>query len=338
MTATTERVAFSSQVDEWPHSVFPTGWFQLGWLDDLQPGEVKPLRLFSRELVQFRTAGGDVHVLDAHCGHMGANIGHGGWVEGECVVCPFHGWQWGGDGINRYVPAEDRAIDRRRQRSWPVTVTNGIVWIWHDAQGREPQWQPHATQPEFGRDDYYPLKPHCTRHYPDAVARPQYLVENNSDVEHLRWVHGTKSPVRLVDQVEDGPYMETTISLTYGYGKKSTKFTPDGPVETFLLSSTQGVGANMVRYPLDGTITFYCCTPIDDKLAHLYQTLLVRREGGTGDEPSGLAGARVRELIAQFANDFPIWAHQIYITKSPLTRDEAKPMGTLRRWAKQFYA
>jgi hypothetical protein len=34
-------------------------------------------------------------VLSAHCRHLGAHIGHGGTVNGDRVVCPFHGWEWG---------------------------------------------------------------------------------------------------------------------------------------------------------------------------------------------------------------------------------------------------
>lgn len=340
----TPVVELSTQSDDWPYTAYPTGWFQIGWLEDLAFGEVRPARYFGRDLVQFRTASGQVHVLDAHCGHMGAHLGHGGWVDGECVVCPFHGWQWDGAGVNRLVPAEGGPLNRRRQRSWPTRVTNGIVWIWHDGRGREPLWEPHPTQDEFGAAHYYPLHPHCAKAYENIGCRPQYLIENNTDVEHLRWVHGTKSPVRLVHQVEDGPFMHTRIGITYGHGKKSTRFTPDGPVETSLDSSTQGVGANMVRYPLDGTISFYCATPVEERRANLYQTLLIRRDEPAANsaadvdaEPTGRAGARMNELISQFTKDFPIWEHQHYVRKSPLTRDEAKPMGSVRRWAQQFY-
>jgi 3-Ketosteroid 9alpha-hydroxylase C-terminal domain/Rieske [2Fe-2S] domain len=40
---------------------------------------------------------------EAHCKHLGAQIGHGGTVVGDCVECPFHGWRWGPDGTNRYI-------------------------------------------------------------------------------------------------------------------------------------------------------------------------------------------------------------------------------------------
>ena len=48
-------------------------------------------------LAVFRGEDGRVHALDAYCPHMGANLGAGGRVVGNCVECPFHGWKFRGD-------------------------------------------------------------------------------------------------------------------------------------------------------------------------------------------------------------------------------------------------
>lgn len=37
-----------------------------------------------------------MHVLDAYCPHLGANIAIGGFVRGDCIECPFHQWQFSG--------------------------------------------------------------------------------------------------------------------------------------------------------------------------------------------------------------------------------------------------
>ena len=31
---------------------------------------------------------------DAYCPHLGAHLGHGGIINGECIECPFHAWRW----------------------------------------------------------------------------------------------------------------------------------------------------------------------------------------------------------------------------------------------------
>ena len=83
---------------------FPTGWFIVGFASELVPGQVKRAHYFGEELVIFRTASGQINVLDAYCQHLGANMGVGGTVEGEHIVCPWHGWHWNGDGTNALIP------------------------------------------------------------------------------------------------------------------------------------------------------------------------------------------------------------------------------------------
>lgn len=49
-----------------------------------------------------------VYVLDAYCPHMGANLGIGGVVNGECIKCPFHHWNFDGkDGSLVDIPYSD---------------------------------------------------------------------------------------------------------------------------------------------------------------------------------------------------------------------------------------
>jgi phenylpropionate dioxygenase-like ring-hydroxylating dioxygenase large terminal subunit len=67
-------------------------------------GQVKPLYVLEKNLVVFRTTSGKIHVLDAFCPHLGANIGVGGSVVGEDIRCPFHSWTFNGDGICTSVP------------------------------------------------------------------------------------------------------------------------------------------------------------------------------------------------------------------------------------------
>lgn len=49
------------------------------------------------QVVVFRDQEGKASVLDAYCPHLGANLAVGGRVVGNCIECPFHGWQFRGD-------------------------------------------------------------------------------------------------------------------------------------------------------------------------------------------------------------------------------------------------
>ena len=66
-------------------------------------------------LAVFRDENGEAHVLDAYCPHLGANIGIGGRVIGDCLQCPFHGWRFRGpDGRVTKIPYADKSKFRPR--------------------------------------------------------------------------------------------------------------------------------------------------------------------------------------------------------------------------------
>jgi len=50
-----------------------------------------------QELAVFRDDRGTVHILDAYCPHLGANMAIGGRVKGSCLECPFHAWRFDGE-------------------------------------------------------------------------------------------------------------------------------------------------------------------------------------------------------------------------------------------------
>ena len=119
-----------------------TGWFMVGWSPEFPVGEVRPLHYFGEDLVAYRDESGELHVLEAHCKHLGAHIGRGGKVVGDCVECPFHGWRWGPDGTNRHIPYQpDRPNRALRLRVFPVGEQYDCVFIWHHPDGIEPQWE-----------------------------------------------------------------------------------------------------------------------------------------------------------------------------------------------------
>ena len=82
----------------------PFGWYGVSLSRELAAGEVKPLQYFGKELVLFRTESGEARLLDAFCPHLGAHLGHGGKVKGEHIACPFHGWEFSGEGVCQHIP------------------------------------------------------------------------------------------------------------------------------------------------------------------------------------------------------------------------------------------
>ena len=49
--------------------------------------------------------------VDAYCPHLGANMAAGGVVKGDCIECPFHGWQFEGhDGTCSSIPYAKKGL------------------------------------------------------------------------------------------------------------------------------------------------------------------------------------------------------------------------------------
>ena len=136
-----------------PFTSFPIGWFRIAAGSDLPIGKVQALRYFGRDLVLFRTEDGKANLLDAHCPHVGAHLGHGGKVFGNTIQCPFHGWRIGGDGACVAIPYCEKIPIGARTRSWPVHEVNGQVMAYYDPSGRKPEWQipefPEHASPEW---------------------------------------------------------------------------------------------------------------------------------------------------------------------------------------------
>jgi 3-ketosteroid 9alpha-monooxygenase subunit A len=124
-----------------PFTWKPTGWFMVGWSADFAPGTAKPLKYFGGHQIAYRTEAGVLNVLDAHCPHLGAHLGHGGKVKDECIVCPYHGWGYGPDGVNKFIPYEDRPNVSHSLRVWPVVELHECVFVWHDPAGGPPRWE-----------------------------------------------------------------------------------------------------------------------------------------------------------------------------------------------------
>ena len=172
---------------------FPTGWFIVGFASDLAAGEVKRVHYFGEEMVLFRTESGDVNVLDAYCQHLGANMGVGGTVEGENIVCPWHGWRWRGDGTNALIPYSKIGCKNNvRVRTYHSTEWYGFMLVWHERHGRAPYWQPPVL-PELETNEYYPLHPH-SRMLNRVKVHAQMIIENAADPYHVQYVHKAANP------------------------------------------------------------------------------------------------------------------------------------------------
>src|SRR5208282_4780819 len=78
-------------------------WHVVARMTEMKDGEVRPVRLLDEEIVLWRSNGG-LHAWQDLCLHRGARLS-GGRVKDECLICPYHGWNYDSSGRCVYIPA-----------------------------------------------------------------------------------------------------------------------------------------------------------------------------------------------------------------------------------------
>ncbi len=320
-----------------PSYRYTTGWHCIGWDDDFPVGEVRSLHYFGQDLVAWRGESGQVFVLDAHCQHLGGNMGVGGHVEGDCIVCPWHNWHWNGDGSNALIPYS--RLERNptaRVFAWPVREWYGMVVVWHDRDRCEPHWElpevPEAKDPRF-----FPLAP--SRQLHRIKAHPQMIIENAADPYHVGPIHGGTA-TKTTSFEPNGHHLHATISNVYGEGRESTWLTPDGPVEATITYDTYALGVGFVRFPANPleSVQITAHTPVDETHTDYYFMQTSERDPGEdGDVPTGRAARFLKIQQNLVTQDFFLWEHMKHLDRPNFTPEEARDYVALRRWAQQFY-
>jgi phenylpropionate dioxygenase-like ring-hydroxylating dioxygenase large terminal subunit len=304
-----------------PH---PFGWFQVAYPEDLEPGGATALRYWSTDLVLWRDEGGEFHLQDAYCPHLGAHLGVGGKVQGATLECPFHGWTFDGQGSCVKIPYSERVNRKAKLRTYPTIVRNGMVLAWRHPDGLEPQWEIPEI-PEIGDPAW--SDPYRSSYVINTV--PQEMAENGVDPAHFRYVHGTDDVAVMESYDTDGP-ISTMLS-------KQSYVTPRGVTEGRIDVYTYGPGVSKVWFSgIVDAINLATTVPVDDQSTQVRFNFFVRK---FDDEKltSTVADAFVSEINKQIQEDTPIWEHKRFLPV-PALADGDGPILKFRKWYSQFYA
>ena len=108
-------------------------WQPAALVEELDPHRpIKPVRLLGEDFVIFRDGSGRYGLMDRDCPHRGADLAFGRLEDGG-LRCAFHGWLFDATGQCLETPAEPENstfCQRIRQRAFPVTERNGILWAY----------------------------------------------------------------------------------------------------------------------------------------------------------------------------------------------------------------
>ncbi len=306
-----------------PFPRYPRGWFQIAYVDEVEKGSVMPLRYFGKDLVLFRTESGVLTVLDAHCPHLGAHLGHGGKVVGENIRCPFHAWEFDASGKCTTVPYAKRLPMKSDIPCWHVREKNGLVMLWHDIDGAAPAWELPDIE-EFHSGEW---TPYLRRRW-QLHTHNQEMAENVVDSAHFKYVHGMR--------VKPEPHLVEPSYPTLRMATKTLMETPMGDVTGELAVECWGFGFSTSRFTgLVRTTVIASVTPIDEDMVDVRFSFAVHTGQGA-DIARGIGKAFTAEVARQLEEDKPIWEHKRYWDR-PMLCDGDGPIGIFRRWCKQFY-
>jgi phenylpropionate dioxygenase-like ring-hydroxylating dioxygenase large terminal subunit len=147
----------------------------------LAAGAPRGVRLLDREIVVWRTSDGDVHAAVDQCPHRGTRLSIGR-VDGDEIVCAYHGWRFGPGGQCVRIPAhpELKPPESARLSMHHAREAYGLVWVC-------------AGEP---RGDVLPFPEYGDGHLRKVVCGPYTvetsgprIVENFLDMAHFPFVH-----------------------------------------------------------------------------------------------------------------------------------------------------
>lgn len=303
----------------YPFSPYPSGWYQVGWSDELPVGSVQPLQVFGRDLVLFRTESGAATVLDAHCPHLGAHVGEGGTVVGETIRCPFHHWRFASTGECVEAPYESKGrVPKASLGCWRVHEVSGLVLVHTPlSAGQEPTWH-MPEMAEFNDPEWRGYEKRTYR----VRMHVQELAENVPDRAHFLYVHGT-GVIPDIEYATEGHVYRQSTKLNLG----------DGMSMTFR-QTILGLGLIWLRNEdMEPANVFLSApTPVDQERVDIRVSYLFH-ESRT---PSDAARGFLEMMDGQFEQDTRIWEHKVYRERPRLIEGDG-PLPDLRRWARQFY-
>lgn len=193
----------------------PNYWYPVAWSNQLKPGQLQAVQVWQQPLVIYRDDQSTLHALEDACPHKGVAL-HKGKVEGSHLICPYHGWQFDGDGHCvgiPYLPAGQK-LPCAQARAYPVQERYGLIWVFPGDRAQAENC-PLPTVPEF--DD-----PSCFLVRVPGHFKAHFSIcnENTMDVFHgylHRELQGWFNPMLLnLKQTADAVIAEYQVSYQGG--------------------------------------------------------------------------------------------------------------------------
>jgi vanillate O-demethylase monooxygenase subunit len=205
-----------------PRSALRRTWHPVAYAHELGRTP-RAAALLDEPLVLWRDSTGAARAFRDVCVHRGTALSLGA-VEGDEIVCAYHGWRYRGDGACTAIPQlpdPARVPARARAAAYRCAERYGLVWVALE----EPRW-PLAEVPELDDPAWRVVRTGPFAWRSDASRQ----VENFTDFGHFAFVHrgflgDPAQPVVAAHEVVTDGHV-----LRYSYGRPDQPNTAAFPV------------------------------------------------------------------------------------------------------------
>jgi phenylpropionate dioxygenase-like ring-hydroxylating dioxygenase large terminal subunit len=254
--------------------MIPNQWYAILESNEIKKGKIIGVTRMGEKLVAWRNNQGELAVMIDRCPHRGVAFSVGK-VTGDCIQCPFHGFEYDTSGACTLVPALGGNTEPPKAlhaRSYPVREEHGFVYIWWG----EPceSYPPVPWFESIGENMVYTtLRDHWANHYARAI-------ENQLDVVHLPFIHhntigrGNRTLVNGPIAKEENHWPGDHLINLWVYNELDNGQTPKKPSELpepdrrpFLQFRFGNLWQNWIAEGLRVVLAF---APIDDENTMMY--------------------------------------------------------------------
>lgn len=134
-------------------------------------------------LALYRTEAGEAVILADRCVHRRFPLTESR-LEGDTVVCGYHGFTYDSTGACVFVPGQTRIPRTAKVASYPVVEQDSFVWVWIGEADRA-QTTPVPRAPWLDDPAYTTVSG-----MEPLAARAGLLVDNLMDLSHETYLHG----------------------------------------------------------------------------------------------------------------------------------------------------
>jgi phenylpropionate dioxygenase-like ring-hydroxylating dioxygenase large terminal subunit len=244
-------------------------WYPMATSEELTDKPLK-VRGLGQDFVVFRGEDGKAKCLSNTCTHRGGSLS-GGKISGNCIQCPYHGWEYDEEGCVQRIPSlgpNPKIPARTRIDAYPVDERHGIVFAFLGDLA-EDERPPIIDVPEWGQEGW-----RSTLQAYTIKGNYERSIENGIDPAHNEFVHDTHG-FSGEDQEYHVGDMRIDKVTQWGQGFWHTFQAPSLPEESEIKGSRQESGDLEAGTGYHGPCQVWTYIHLSDDV-YLHQYLLER--------------------------------------------------------------